>query len=239
MTPRLLAFRKENPGIAIEFQCSIEPASALKMETDLSICFQSPEEQDLIAIKLGTLHFVPWASPRYLKNNGTPNTPKELMKHDLLNHFSYDRDAKAGEWDPWFALARAANLIGYRTNSSPSLLSAIQSGLGIGMLPTYACECVDGIVPLMLDLRTSSEFWLTYHHDLRDSARFRAVIDWVKALYDTKVWPWFRDEFHEPETPPAIFRAQATLALRSLPQDEMKANGQEADLSDRPARAKP
>ena len=209
MTPRLLAFQAKNPGIAIEFQCSMEPADPLKMQTDLSIRYQMPAAPDLIVVKLGTMHFVPWASPDYIARHGVPNTPKELLHHRLLDHQSYKFDAGAGDWNDWFALARAANLISYMTNSSASMASAIQSGLGIGMLPTYACECVEGIVPLSFDLRTSSDIFLTYHPSIQGTARVRTVIDWIRSLFDHGASPWFRDEFHPPKTPPARSRPVA------------------------------
>ncbi len=199
LTPQLGLLRKQHPGIAIEFQCSIEPADVLKMETDLSIQSGRPQAADLITVKLGTMHFVPWASPDYIARNGAPTSPEELLRHSLLDHSIYYKDE--GDWNDWLALARAANLVGYMTNSSASMLSGIQSGLGIGMLPTYAGECVEGIVPLSLDLRTYSEIWLTYHPDIQATARVRAVINWVKSLFDQSTSPWFRDEFHPPTVP--------------------------------------
>lgn len=199
MTPRLGAFQEQHPGISIDFLCSIEPADLLKMECDLSIQSRPPKAADLIAVKLGTFHFVPWASPAYLEQHGTPRRPEELLKHRLLDHRIYHQEQ--GEWSDWFGLARAANLVRYVTDSSPSLASAIKSGLGIGMLPTYTCECVDGIVPLNLGLRTYSEIRLVYHPDMQHTARVRAVIDWTKELFDHRTWPWFRDEFHPPTIP--------------------------------------
>lgn len=200
MTPRLGNLLKKHPGISIEFQCSVEPADVLNMESDLSIRFRRPEKPDLKRVPLATFHFVPWASPGYLERHGTPRRPEELLHHRLLDHRSYYRDE--GDWSGWFALASAANLITYRTNSSASMLSAVQNGLGIGMLPTYSCDCVTGIVPLDLYLRTHSKVWLTYHPGILSAARMRAVIDWVKSLFDQSVWPWFREEFHPPTIPP-------------------------------------
>ena len=125
MTPRLAALQEKHPGISVEFQCSIEPADALKMETDLSIQSPMPEARDLIAVKLGTLHFVPWASPGYLERHGEPRTPKQLLRHRLLDHRVYYLED--GDWSEWLSLARVANLISYRTNSSAAYLAAIQS----------------------------------------------------------------------------------------------------------------
>lgn len=82
------------------------------------------------------------------------------------------------------------------------MISATQSGIGIGMLPTYMGECVEGIVPLSLDLRTYSEIWLTFHPNIQGTARVREVIDWIKGLFDDRASPWFREEFHPPKVPP-------------------------------------
>lgn len=200
ITPQLATFQQKYPRILIEFFCSIEPADILKMESDLSIRFRRPEEVDLVAVKLGTLHFVPWASPGYLDRYGAPRTPQELLSHRVLDHIAYYDDE--GDWSSWFALARAGNLISYRTNSSASLYSAIRNGLGIGLLPTYACEVATGIVPLDVGVRTQSQIWLVYHPDIRDTARMRAVINYVRRLFDQNVTPWFRDEFCAPTVPP-------------------------------------
>ena len=197
MTPAIPAFQEGHPEILVDFHCSTEPADAARMETELAFRFKQPHEADLIAVRLGALHFVPWASTAYLERYGLPRTPEDLLGHQLLDHANYYHDD--GDWRSWFALARAASLIRYRCNSSSALLSAVQNGVGIGLMPTYVCEFVEGIAPVALDLRTHSNFWLVYHAELRETARVRAVIDWVNGLFDRKTWPWFRDEFHPPK----------------------------------------
>ena len=82
MAPRLADFQMNNPGIAIEFQCSIEPADALRMEAELSIQSEEPDLLELISVKLGTLHFMPWASTGYLERHGEPrNTLPQSRYH--------------------------------------------------------------------------------------------------------------------------------------------------------------
>jgi DNA-binding transcriptional LysR family regulator len=196
LTPHLFSLQDKHPGIMIEFQCSMEPADPLVMETELSIRSPTPESKELISVKLGTLHFIPWASAGYLERHGTPRKPEDLLEHRLLDHRVYY--VEEGDWDQWLGLARAANLITYMTNSTAPMLNAVKAGVGIGMLPTYACECTSGIVPLDLGLRTYSEIRLVYHPSIQNTARVRVVIDWVKSLFDHKTWPWFRDEFHSP-----------------------------------------
>jgi len=197
LTPAVPAFHLRHPGILIEFNCSTEPADPLRMEAELVVRFTEPKEADLVAVRLGTLHFVHWASAEYLKHHGVPQSPEDLLRHQLLDHSDYYHDD--GDWRSWFALARAAELIRYRCNSSSALLNAIKNGVGIGLLPTYVCEVAEGIIPIALDVRTHSNFWLVYHPELRETARVRAVVDWVRSLFDKKAWPWFRDEFHPPK----------------------------------------
>ncbi len=196
IAPRLHAFQELYPNISFELLCSVEPADALKWETDIGIQFRRPSGADLVATRVATFHFVPWASPAYLSRCGTPRNADDLLGHRLLDHIAYHGDD--GDWSEWYGLASAANRICYRTNSSAALLSAIQSGLGIALLPTYSLDCVTGVVPLDIGVRTRSDVWLSYHPALRGTARFRVALEWIKSLFDRKSWLWFRDEFHAP-----------------------------------------
>ncbi len=197
ITPHLPAFQERHPGISLALKSSIRPADVLNMESDLSLWILRPQTPDLVAVKLGTLHLVPWVSRAYLERCGTPSTQEDLRHHRFLDHAVYRFDeANCGHW---VALMRAAKETAFWTNSSLSLISATQNGLGIALLPTYFCTCVNGIVPLDLAVRTHIPIWLAYHRDIRSAARVRIVIDWLKSLFDQRAWPWFREEFHPPE----------------------------------------
>ncbi len=166
------------------------------METDLAFRFQSPQEPDLIAVKLATLHFLPWASPEYLDRHGRPTTTDELLRHRWLDHSAYYDDE--GEWSEWFALARFAEVFNYRTSSTPALVTAVQNGLGIALLPNYACEVLEGIEPLDLGLRTYSKVWLVYHPGIQSVTRVQAAIAWVRRIFSESVSPWFGEEYCPP-----------------------------------------
>ena len=198
ISPRLGQFQEAYPAISLELHCSIKPADVLNLESDLNICFRRPRASDLIAIKLGSLHAVPWASLEYLGRFGVPATPDELLHHRLLDHEYYHY--LEPDCEPWVTLLRKAQHRRYLTNSSTSLMSATQNSAGIALLPTYFCEFAEGIVPLNLGLNTRSDIWLTYHSNVKNSARVRAAIDWVRSLFDHEAWPWFREAFHPPNT---------------------------------------
>ncbi len=210
-SPRLSEFQEAYPAVSVEFLCSIEPADVLNLESDLNVCFRKPSASDLIAIKLGSLHAVPWASPDYLGRFGVPATPDALLDHWLLDHPYYhylEPDCEA-----WVTLLRKTRHRRYLTNSSTSLMSATANSAGVALLPTYFCEFAEGIVPLNMGLNTRSDIWLTYHPSVKNSARIRAAIEWIKSLFDHEAWPWFRDDFQPPFTPSA--RASGGAASRS------------------------
>ncbi len=213
LSPQLGKFQEAYPAISVEFHCSTEPANVLNMESDLSIRFREPDAPDLIAVRLGTLHAVPWASPKYLERFGVPSAPDDLRNHCLLDHEAYH--SARPNYDSWLALLSATKKQRYWTNSSTSMLSATQNSLGVSLLPTYFCEFAEGIVPLDIGLRTSCDFWLTYHPNVAGSARISAVSDWIKSLFDRRAWPWFRNQFHPPSLPPARAASAIERSLQS------------------------
>jgi len=200
ITPRLHTFQKLYPGISFEMLCLVEPTDALKWETDIRIQFHRPSDVDLVASRVATFHFIPWASPEYLARRGTPRNAADLQNHRLLDHLAY-HDDDGGSWSAWRDHPGVANHVCYQTNSSAALLSAVQSGLGIALLPTYASDCVTGVVPLDIDVRAHTDVWLSYHPALRGTPRFRVAVKWIKGLFDKNLWMWFRDEFYPPTLP--------------------------------------
>lgn len=197
LAPKLGRLHDRHAGISVEFQCSTERGDLLDLESDLSIWFREPREKNLIFVRLGYLHAVLWAAPSYLERYGTPSSLEDLRQHRLLDHEFYEHVTP--ECDAWLTQLRRPGQRRIWTNTSASLLSAAQAGSGIALLPTYFCEFAKGIVPLDLGLKTRNDIFLTYHPNVRDSARGRAVIDWIRSLFDPDVWPWFRDSFHPPE----------------------------------------
>ena len=198
LAPKLGRLHDRHAGISVEFQCSTVSGNPLALESDLYLWFREPQVQNLIFVRLGYLHAVLWAAPSYLEKYGTPSSLEDLRQHRLLDHEFYEHVTP--ECDEWLTLLRQPGQRRIWTNSSASLLSAAQAGSGIALLPTYFCEFAKGIVPLDLGLRTRNDIFLNYHPNVRDSARVRAVIDWIRDLFDPETRPWFREAFHPPET---------------------------------------
>ena len=62
------------------------------------------------------------------------------------------------------------------------MIEAAHAGLGLVMLPTYACDPDPGLERLLKpDLRHVGDFWLLSHGDLRENARLRAAREHITA----------------------------------------------------------
>ena len=102
--------------------------------------------------------------------------------------------ARFWDWRRWKALSASS------TNSSVAVLYAVERGAGIGFLPTSAIALGAPLVAIDLSASiTTSIFWLTYHKEFRSSDRHKIVIDWLKRIFDPKVYACFRDEFIHPD----------------------------------------
>lgn len=54
------------------------------------------------------------------------------------------------------------------------------------------------IVPLNINLNFPFDIWLTYHPDAARIPRVRKMIDWLIEAFDSRQYPWFRDEYIHP-----------------------------------------
>ena len=70
----------------IQFELDLTPASAdvVGDAVDVSIRMREPTEQNVIAKRLATLQIELYASPAYLKSNGVPSSPQDLLNHECL-----------------------------------------------------------------------------------------------------------------------------------------------------------
>ena len=85
----------------------------------------------------------------------------------------------------------------------------------MGFLPTSSIALGADLVPVDLGVRHHADLWLTYHKEFRNSDRHKIVIDWLKKIFDPKVYPCFKDEFiHPNDLVPLMASARASFGLQ-------------------------
>lgn len=136
LMPRLVEFQRDNRSLEIVLNCDMQRADVAGGACDLAIQLEAPEDSRTTVERLGTLHLLPFASDRNLREAGVPNSVDDWPQHRLVWQ---EADQVAAHLLPYIlGTSEPQDLIGLRTNSSSAHFRAIASGGGIGMLPTYA-----------------------------------------------------------------------------------------------------
>ncbi|MDE2492850.1 MAG: LysR family transcriptional regulator, partial [Alphaproteobacteria bacterium] len=197
IAPRLVEFQRANPKLLLDVNCAMHSADVLRLEADISVQLTRPTAKDLRVVKLGRLHFVPFASQSYLDTYGIPGTAADFVKHRIV--------VQADEEPLWeqlyervFPGMRPEGLVTLRTNVSSAHYWSIAKGAGIGMLPTYARAIGAPVVPLDLGVYVPIDIWMTYHEGVARIPRVRRLVDWLISAFSPRTFPWFRDDFIPP-----------------------------------------
>jgi DNA-binding transcriptional LysR family regulator len=204
--PRLAEFHRANPYTIVDLKCTMDVTDVIRLESDVAVHMVRPTNPDLMVVKLGRMHVYTFGAPRYLETYGAPRSVAELLQHKIIDQTTPELEdgmiqASLGQG------IDLAGTVAVRTNSSTAHYYAIELGIGLGALPTYAVPLGASVVPLDLGLQHYLDIWLTYHPDVRSIPRVALFIDWLRDQFNPQKYPWFRDEFIHPKefltwTPP-------------------------------------
>ena len=182
---------------------------------DLSIHYIQPTDPNLVATRLGTLHFMPYASPEYLlRGHGTPKNAAELSQHRLLDYILYIIDK--GTWMTRLPAVVGESRAQLFTNSSAALCESVRNHAGIALLPTYVSVYEQGLVPLDVDLRFATPFWLCYTQEAILRPSVKVMVAFLKHIFDRRRMPWFADNYIPASAVPARAANRADGEVRGL-----------------------
>jgi DNA-binding transcriptional LysR family regulator len=193
---RLPQFHLAHPQIHLNLQVIGGVADVLSGDVDIAIQFSEPRQHDVIARRLGVLHYMFFATQGYIETFGEPGSLFELYNHRCLFHEGYVEQIE--NWAPKSADLKRLIDMALVTNSATVLHNVCANGGGIALLPSYASQLDTRLVALNLPEVAPITFWITYSERLRRLARGRATIEWVRSCFDTETVPWFRDRFVHP-----------------------------------------
>ena len=186
----------QNPDLELQIHTNNAFLNDDRKLLDMYVHFHTPADLENVSMRVGTLHFLPYAAPAYLQAFGTPQKLSDLNNHRLLDFSLYLVDK--GSW-----ATRLADLPGMEqtqlyTNSSPVLGEAIRKGVGIGLLPTYCSVFERDVVPLDIGIHYETPVWLSYRREAIRRWPVRQTVQIMRAMIDRKRMPWFGDKFVHP-----------------------------------------
>lgn len=91
IAPLLPAYLKLNPAVKVDLILNNRRVDLITEDIDLAIRIGALADADLVARPLGDYQMRICASPLYLKERGTPQTPSDLIHHDCLGHLVWRR----------------------------------------------------------------------------------------------------------------------------------------------------
>jgi DNA-binding transcriptional LysR family regulator len=196
LAPRIPAFQRQHPGIALSIDAGISPDYPVWDDIDLNIHYDEQHFADHTIEPLGSVHFAPFATQEYLDLHGEPLTQVELLNHRTIQLSSQQLQKET--WDAKAEAARTLSAYDVETNSSAVLVMAVLASGGIAFMPTCGAAFIPNLVMLGQQPSASTTLFLSYDPNVGRIARAERVIEWIKAMFDARTNPWFEKEFVHP-----------------------------------------
>jgi DNA-binding transcriptional LysR family regulator len=191
----LPSFMEANPRITVELSTRVE-TDAQPDQADIVLQMTESKRMSLVATELATLHYTPFASHRYLETYGPPTGISDVLNHRVGDLVSYGQQRE--NWPKQASALREMMKPTFTSDSSLALAEASKAGAVIAMMPTYAARLEPALVHLDMEFNVPITLWMIYHPDLRRVTRVRKMLDWLREIFDSSRYPWFRKDFVAP-----------------------------------------
>ncbi len=158
-------------GITLELVETQQTANLARREADLALRHHPPEGGDLFITKAGV-----FACAVYRRVGAAGDawvTYTEEQAHYPTARWVHDR------------LGETGGAVALRASNMPMQSAAIRAGAGRGVLPCFIGDgdpLLERLGPPLPEI--AAEYWIIVHRDLRRAACVRAVIDWIRRLFD-------------------------------------------------------
>jgi len=137
LIPLLPGFLKRHPEVNVEVTLTDTVVDLLEDRADVAIRIGPLKSSQLVARKLGESRMMLVAAPAYLGARGTPETPADLARHNLLG-FSFARQSNGWPFRKADGSASAVVPTGNaQVSDGESMRLLVLTGLGISRLSLF------------------------------------------------------------------------------------------------------
>ncbi|WP_347557582.1 LysR family transcriptional regulator [Robbsia sp. KACC 23696] len=198
VVPAIRAYRERYPEIKVELTQLQHTPDLYNGSVDVAlVAAASLPDSDIISHDMGLTFNVLCASPDYLAQYGTPRTPDALPSHRCL--LLKTPEFRASQW----RLEREGEAVSLeidgivQINVAESMASALESGMGIGMLPIYSAmpALTRGTLVRVLPEYTLQPMHVYAMYASRQyvDAKTRTWIDFLRAWLPARIQDTARD----------------------------------------------
>lgn len=186
LCPLAFEFMEIYPEVRVEIMSDAAIVDIVAQGFDAGVRFGNQLAQDMVAVPLGpSLRYAIVAAPSYLRRNGEPATPQDLVRHECIRRrfpggtlagWKFEKDGEAVEIVPEGRLT---------LSSAHQELGAALAGRGIAhLLEDYVRPSIaeGSLVELLRDWSPELPSWFLYYPSRRHpSAAMRAFLDLAAA----------------------------------------------------------
>jgi DNA-binding transcriptional LysR family regulator len=183
-------YKYQYPKVSIELNLSDDFENLIDRGMDLAFRVGELEDSSVVALKISSSRLIVCASPEYLKENGTPQTPEALKKYVCLvtsnniiftPHWTFNINGVRTEFD-----IKSDYLT---SNIADSLRVAAINGSGLIQLPSYmiGLDIQSGrLKPVLEEFEPKPlPINLVYAHRKHLSVKIRSFVDYMQGYFET------------------------------------------------------
>lgn len=169
LPPILTALRNAHPELDIELVLSNKVDDLLRREADIAVRMFRPEQDAVVAQRVGGIELGLHAHESYLASHGVPKALEELSGFALIG-FDQENAFIRRMQEQFKAFSR--NSLAFRADSDLAQLGAIRAGFGIGVCQSALAARDKRLVRVLHNqFSVTMDTWVAMHEDLRGSAR--------------------------------------------------------------------
>jgi len=175
LPPILAALHQAHPGLVVELVLSNRVQDLVQREVDIAVRMTDPQQDVLLAQRVGDVALGLFAHHDYLARRGTPDSVDELPQYDMIG---FDTDT------PFLRSAREQLPVWVRENfqlrcdSDLGQLALLRAGAGIGVCQLGIAQRDPNLVRVLpAELHFQLPTWIAMHADLRESPRCKTTFD--------------------------------------------------------------
>jgi len=194
-------YKKQYPKIAIELNLSDDFSNLVDRGMDLAFRVGELEDSSVVALKISSSRLIVCASPEYLKENGTPQTPDELNDYTCMgmtNNIVFSPQWKFNIDGVETMIEIKSNYL--RSNIADSLRVAAINGSGLIQLPSYiiGLDIQSGRLKPLLERYEPKPLPinLIYAHRKHMAVKIRSFVDYMHDYFETPPY-WDKWMFEE------------------------------------------
>ena len=173
VAPLAAQWLAEQPGLEIELSVSNRADNLLRRDADIAVRFFRPDQDDVIAVHVGTTEVGLFAHTAFIERHGMP-TDYTLPEDAFVAGF----DREVWSLGPLIKGSPPTRPIRFRLRTDAFLArqAAVESGLGVGVYLVDVAAERPGLQRILADrFGQPQEVWLCAHPELRRSACMRYV----------------------------------------------------------------